>query len=82
MRFSRGLAVAGGLEFEDGFGAGADVEFVIDMPEMPADCVFRKAQAGGDLFVGTALREQFEDVGFAGGKAFNFRRRGDRFLEG
>ena len=73
--------VPGRLEFQDGFGTGTDVEFVVDVPKMPADGVIGKAEAGGDLFVGMALGQQFKDVAFASGEAFDFGGCGYGFLK-
>jgi hypothetical protein len=58
------------------------MEFVVNVPEVPADGVLGEAKTGGYLFIGMAFGKEFEDIAFAGGEAFDFGGGGDRFLEG
>ena len=61
--------------------AGADVQLVIDVAEMPAHGAVGHAHPVCDLFVGEALREQFQDFPFARGKVFHLGCGGERFLK-
>ena len=53
-------------EFHRGFGAGADVEFFVDVLEVNADGFGRDTESVGDFLVGESFAEVLEDFGFAG----------------
>ena len=56
----------GRLELQRRFGAGADMQFVVNMPKMPPDGPIVHSHAMGDFLVGEALGQQFENLAFAG----------------
>ena len=55
----------GRLELQCRFGAGADMQFVVNMPKMPPDGPIVHSHAVGDFLVGEALGQQFENLAFA-----------------
>jgi hypothetical protein len=55
-------------EFDDGFGAGADLEFFVDVVTMFAYGLDVDAKHVGDFFVREAFGEQFEHFPFADGE--------------
>ena len=58
----------GGEEFEGGLGAGADVEFVVNVAEMPADGAIGETDAGGNLFIGKAGGQEFAHIHVGGNR--------------
>ena len=57
------------------------MQFVINVPEMPADCSICETEPGGDQLVREPRSEQFKDFTFTLRKTFDFRGNGHRFLE-
>lgn len=69
------------FEFQRGFGSRTDMEFVVNVSQVPPDGSIGQAGAGGDFFIGEATRQQLQDLPFATGKPFHLDGRGQRFLE-
>src|SRR5260370_2682820 len=69
-------------KFASGLGSRADMEFVVKVPEMPADCSIGETEARGNDLVRETRSHQFEDLAFALRETFHLRSRGHRFLEG
>lgn len=76
------LFCLGRKKLESGFGPGAHMQLVINMPKMPAHGAVGETDASGYLFVGKPCRQQFQNFALARRKTFNFGRNGNRFLEG
>src|SRR5579859_8212288 len=66
--------------FGDRFGARADVELIVDVPDVPLDGVEADVQLGGDFLIETTLGQEFKDLQLAGGET-NFRGRSAFLVE-
>jgi len=55
----------GRLELQRRFGAGADMQFVVNMPKMPPDGPIVHSHPAGNFLVGKALGQQFENLVFS-----------------
>jgi len=74
-RLGTAFKAVGGLlleVFDDGLGAGVDVEFVVDALEVFADGVEADGEEFGDFLVEATAGEMVQDLEFAGGELFEF----------
>ncbi|MEY2430129.1 MAG: hypothetical protein QOJ40_3014 [Verrucomicrobiota bacterium] len=55
-------------EFDDGFGAGTDLKFFVDVVTVFAHGLDVDAKHVGDFFIGEAFGEEFEHFPFADGE--------------
>ena len=59
-------ALFGRAPFQDGFGAGPDVEFFVNVLQVPADGAMPDAETVGDLLIRITLSHQFQNLALAG----------------
>src|SRR5687767_2311158 len=59
-------------ELGDGLGAGMDVKFLVNVPDVSVDGGDAETQGFGDFLIEVSLRQQFEHFAFARRKSLRF----------